>query len=160
MTGSFTEPARKALGIACAEARRLGHAVGTEHLLLGLIREPDDVATRTLARLGLPLATVRDDLERVLAARDRIGGEPGFSPQAQRVLGLARTEARRLGHRRIGTEAVLLALMREGESIAARLVAEFVSTRVDPVGAPARELLGAPDGQDTTLIATSPWRLA
>jgi hypothetical protein len=117
----FTERARKVLSLAQEEAQRFSHNyIGTEHLLLGLVREGDGVAAKVLSNLGVELNTVRRQVETIIGRGDRIVlGEVGLTPRAKKVVELAVDEARRLNHHYIGTEHLLLGLVREGEGIAA-----------------------------------------
>lgn len=117
----FTERARKVLSLAQEEARRFGHNyIGTEHLLLGLVREGEGVAAKVLSNLGVKLNKVRSVVEFIIGRGDRIVlGEIGLTPRAKKVIELAVDEARRLNHHYIGTEHLLLGLVREGEGIAA-----------------------------------------
>jgi excisionase family DNA binding protein len=117
----FTERARKVLTLANEEARRFQHNyVGTEHLLLGLVREGQGVAGQVLKNLGIELEQVRQSVETIIGRGDRIVlGEIGLTPRAKKVIELAVDEARQLGHRYIGTEHMLLGMIREGEGIAA-----------------------------------------
>jgi ATP-dependent Clp protease ATP-binding subunit ClpC len=117
----FTERARKVLSLAQEEAHRFNHNyIGTEHLLLGLVREGDGVAAKVLSNLGVELTKVRSAVEFIIGRGDRIVlGEIGLTPRAKKVIELAVDEARRLNHHYIGTEHLLLGLVREGEGIAA-----------------------------------------
>jgi ATP-dependent Clp protease ATP-binding subunit ClpC len=117
----FTERARKVLTLAQEEAQRFNHNyIGTEHLLLGLVREGDGVAARVLNNLGVELHKVRSAVEFIIGRGDRAPqGEIGLTPRAKKVIELAVDEARRLNHHYIGTEHLLLGLVREGEGIAA-----------------------------------------
>ena len=117
----FTERARKVLSLAQDEAQRFNHNyIGTEHLLLGLVREGDGVAAKVLANLGVELQKVRSAVEFIIGRGDRIVlGEIGLTPRSKKVIELAVDEARRLNHHYIGTEHLLLGLVREGEGIAA-----------------------------------------
>ncbi len=117
----FTERARKVLTLAQEEAQRLQHNyIGTEHLLLGLVRENDGVAARVLANLGVDIKKVRDAVNHVVGRGERLPeGEIGLTPRAKKVIELAVDEARRLNHHYIGTEHILLGLLREGEGLAA-----------------------------------------
>jgi RNA polymerase primary sigma factor len=117
----FTERARKVLQLAQEEAQRFNHNyIGTEHILLGLVREGDGVAARVLNNLGIELHKVRSAVEFIIGRGDRmVMGEIGLTPRAKRVIELAVDEARRLNHHYIGTEHLLLGLVREGEGIAA-----------------------------------------
>lgn len=124
MFGRFTERAQKVLFLARDEARRLSHpAVGTEHLLLGLLREGDGIAARSLQALGVNLNKVRQEVEKIVAPGDvRVGEEIGLTPRAKKVLELAQEEGRRQGVSYVGTEHILLGLIREGEGVAARVL--------------------------------------
>src|SRR6185312_15206244 len=117
----FTERARKVLSLAQEEAQRFNHNyIGTEHLLLGLVREGEGVAAKVLNNLGVELNKVRNAIEFIIGRGDRAPvGEIGLTPRARKVIELAVDEARRLGHHYIGTEHLLLGLVREGEGIAA-----------------------------------------
>ena len=117
----FTERARRVLTLAQEEAQRFNHNyIGTEHLLLGLVREGDGVAAKVLSNLGVELNKVRSAVEFIIGRGDRTtSGEIGLTPRAKRVIELAVDEARRLNHSYIGTEHLLLGLVREGEGIAA-----------------------------------------
>jgi ATP-dependent Clp protease ATP-binding subunit ClpA len=117
----FTERARFVLSLAQGEAQRLHHNyIGTEHLLLGLVREGDGVAAKVLINMGVQLKDVRREVEFIIGRGDRIVlGDIGFTPRAKKVMELAVDEARRLNHHYIGTEHILLGLIREGEGIAA-----------------------------------------
>src|ERR1700752_3947689 len=117
----FTERARKVLSLAQEEAQRYQHNyIGTEHLLLGLVREGEGVAAKVLSNLGVELNKVRSAVEFIIGRGDRIvTGDIGLTPRAKKVIELAVDEARRLNHHYIGTEHLLLGLVREGEGIAA-----------------------------------------
>src|SRR5437588_2069287 len=117
----FTERARKVLTLAQEEAQRFNHNyIGTEHLLLGLVREGEGVAAKVLSNLGIELTKVRSAVEFIIGRGERqVVGEIGLTPRAKKVIELAVDEARRLGHHYIGTEHLLLGLVREGEGIAA-----------------------------------------
>ena len=123
----FTERAQKVLSLAQEEAQRFQHNyIGTEHLLLGLVREDDGVAAKVLANLGVELNKVRSAVEFIIGRGDRIVlGEKGLTPRAKKVIELAVDEARRLNHHYIGTEHLLLALVREGSGIAAGVLASL-----------------------------------
>ena len=117
----FSERARKVLTLAQEEAQRFNHNyIGTEHILLGLVREGEGVAARVLSNLGVELSKVRAAVEFIIGRGERPGsGEIGLTPRAKRVIELALDEARRLNHSYIGTEHLLLGLLREGEGVAA-----------------------------------------
>ncbi len=109
------------MSLAQEEAQRLQHPyIGTEHLLLGLVREGEGVAAKVLSNLGVELKEVRDAVEAIIGRGDHVVlGEIGLTPRAKKVIELAVDEARRLNHHSIGTEHLLLGLAREGEGIAA-----------------------------------------
>jgi ATP-dependent Clp protease ATP-binding subunit ClpC len=141
MPDQFTASARQAIHRACLEARRFRHrCVDVEHLALGVIADGTAPAVIMLGRLGVPLPTVRDDLERVLTAQPD-PSESGFSTGVRRVFALAALEARELGHQRIGVEDVLLGVMRDGHSMAARILGEFLGGPRSRIPAPLTELL-------------------
>src|ERR671935_47917 len=132
----FTERARKVLQLAQEEAQRFNHNyIGTEHILLGLVREGDGVAARVLNNLGIELHKVRSAVEFIIGRGDRmVMGEIGLTPRAKKVIELAVDEARRLNHQYIGTEHLLLGLVREGEGIAAGVL-ESLGVSLDRVRA-------------------------
>jgi ATP-dependent Clp protease ATP-binding subunit ClpC len=117
----FTKRARKVLSLAQEEAQRLGHNyIGTEHLLLGLVREGDGVAAKVLSNCGVKLDEVRSSVESIIGHGNRIVlGEIGLTPRAKKVIELAVDEARSMNHHYIGTEHLLLGLIREGHGIGA-----------------------------------------
>jgi ATP-dependent Clp protease ATP-binding subunit ClpC len=115
----FTQRARRVLSLAHQEAERMRHSyIGTEHLLLGLIREEGGVAGRVLRELGLEADRVQEIVERLTGAGEYSGGKLDLSPGTQQVLEYAVDEARKMGHQYIGTEHLLLGLVRSGEGIA------------------------------------------
>jgi ATP-dependent Clp protease ATP-binding subunit ClpC len=130
----FTERARKVLQLAQEEAQRFNHNyIGTEHLLLGLVREGEGVAAKVLANLGVDLNKVRSAVEFIIGRGERmITGEIGLTPRAKKVIELSVEEARRLNHNYIGTEHLLLGLVREGEGIAAGVL-ESLGVSLDKV---------------------------
>jgi ATP-dependent Clp protease ATP-binding subunit ClpC len=130
----FTDRARKVLTLAQDEAQRFNHNyIGTEHLLLGLVREGEGVAARVLENMNVELPKVRTAVEFIIGRGDRpVVGEVGLTPRAKRVIELAIDEARRLGHNYIGTEHLLLGLVREGEGIAAGVL-ESLGVNLDKV---------------------------
>ena len=117
----FTERARKVLALAQEEAQRFNHNyVSTEHILLGIVNEGSGVATKVLANLGVELPKVRTAVEFIIGrGESRSQGEVGLTPRAKKVIELAVDEARHLNHNYIGTEHLLLGLLREGEGVAA-----------------------------------------
>ena len=109
------------LSLSQEEAQRFNHNyIGTEHLLLGLIREEEGIGAKALVNLGVELEKARNAVEFIIGRGDRIVlGEIGLTPRAKKVIELSVDEARRLGHHYIGTEHLLLGIIREGEGIAA-----------------------------------------
>jgi len=154
----FTERARTVLDLAQSEAKRYNHNyIGTEHLLLGLVREGEGVAARALANLGIELSEVRSAVEFVIGRGERqVTGEIGLTPRARKVIELAVDEARRLGVHYVGTEHLLLGLVREGEGIAAKVMTQLnvtldlargeVISMLTQAGLPFSESLGPPAG--------------
>ncbi|MCY3557837.1 MAG: ATP-dependent Clp protease ATP-binding subunit [Chloroflexi bacterium] len=138
----FTERARRVLTLAQEEAQRFNHNyIGTEHLLLGLVREGDGVAAKVLSNLGVELTKVRSAVEFIIGRGDRaVLGEIGLTPRAKKVIELAVDEARRLNHHYIGTEHLLLGLVREGEGIAAGVL-ESLGVNLERVRAETTRIL-------------------
>jgi ATP-dependent Clp protease ATP-binding subunit ClpC len=132
----FTERARKVLTLSQEEAQRFQHNyIGTEHLLLGLVREGEGVAAKVLTNLGVQLSDVRRAVEYIIGRGDRIIlGEIGLTPRAKKVIELAVDEAKLLKHQYIGTEHILLGLVREGEGIAAGVL-ESMGVKLERVRA-------------------------
>ena len=130
----FSERARRVLSLAQEEAQRFNHNyIGTEHVLLGLVRETDGVAAKVLANLGVELNKVRSAVEFIIGRGERSAtGEIGLTPRAKKVIELAVDEARRLNHHYIGTEHLLIGLMREGEGVAAGVL-ESLGVNLDKV---------------------------
>lgn len=124
MFGRFTDRAQRVIVLAQEQARRLGHnVVGTEHILLGLIAEGEGVGAKALTAMGVSLEKVQQEIEKVIGRSDApIKGTIGFTPRTKRVFELAIDEARQLGHTYIGTEHILLGLIREGEGVAAQVL--------------------------------------
>ncbi len=123
----FTEPARQVVVLAQEEARALKHNyIGTEHLLLGLLREREGLAARALGALGVQLEDVRAQVAQIIGQGDEVeAGQIPFTPRAKRVLDLSLREALSLGHNYIGTEHLLLGIARENEGVAARILLDF-----------------------------------
>lgn len=120
----FTERAQRALVFAQEEAKSLGHNyVGTEHLLLGLLREDEGVAARVLKDMGVDTAIVKNQIETLIGKGDfAFDGGFGYTPRTKRILEMSFYEARNLGHNYVGTEHLLLALIREGEGVGSRIL--------------------------------------
>lgn len=125
MFNRFTERARKVIVYAKEEAKRFNHDyIGTEHLLLGLIREGEGVAAAVLQKLGLDLETIRLEVEKLVqpGPQTQVMGDIPFTPRSKKALELSAEEARALGHNYIGTEHLLLGLVKEGEGMAYRVL--------------------------------------
>jgi hypothetical protein len=120
----FTDRARQALALAQEESRLLGHDfIGTEHILLGLIREEDGIAAKALQRMGIALEDARAKVAEMIGLSDSTPPTgPPFTPRAKKVLELALREALQLGHNHIGTEHMLLGVVREGEGVGAQVL--------------------------------------
>lgn len=131
MFGRFTEKAEKAINYSQESAMALGHNyVGTEHLLLGLVKEGTGVAARVLQSQGVTEEKVLKEIEELIGRGQETGQQPlGFTPRTKRVLELSFREARKMGHNFIGTEHLLLGIMKEGESVAVRILMDL---GVDP----------------------------
>ncbi len=120
----FTERAQRALIYSQEEARNLGHNyVGTEHLLLGLLREGEGAAAQVLKGLGIDIEKIREQIENLVGKGNFNFTEGfGYTPRTKRIMELSFYEARNIGHNYVGTEHLLLALIREGEGVAARVL--------------------------------------
>jgi len=123
----FTDRARRVVVLAQDEARRLDHNyIGTEHILLGLLREGEGVAARALESLGISLDAVRQQVEEIIGRGQQAqSGHIPFTPRAKKVLELSLRESRQLGHNYIGTEHILLGLLREGDGVAAQVLVKL-----------------------------------
>lgn len=152
----FTEKAIKVIMLAQEEARRLGHNfVGTEQILLGLIGEGTGIAAKTLKGMGVNLKEARAEVEKIIGRGSGfVAVEIPFTPRAKRVLELSWDEARQLGHNYIGTEHLLLGLIREGEGVAARVL-ENLGVDLTKVRSNVIRMLGETRGATT---ATTPGR--
>ena len=146
----FSERARRVLSLAQEEAQRFNHNyIGTEHILLGLVRETDGVAARVLSNLSVELSKVRSAVEFIIGRGERsASGEIGLTPRAKKVIELAVDEARRLNHHYIGTEHLLIGLMREGEGVAAGVL-ESLGVSLDKVRAETSRILSQSVTQGT-----------
>ncbi|MFA6315937.1 MAG: ATP-dependent Clp protease ATP-binding subunit [Elusimicrobiota bacterium] len=144
MSNRFTERAQRVILIAQEEAKRLNHDyVGTEHILLGLIALGEGVAAQVLANLGVDLRRVRAEIEKIVGTGDNVMllGEIPFTPRAKKVLEYAVEEAQHMGHSYVGTEHLLLGLIREEEGVAARVL-ENLGLRLEVVREEVLNLLG------------------
>ena len=157
----FTDRARRVLVLAQEEARLLNHSfIGTEHILLGLIREGEGVAAKALESLGISLEAVREKVEETIGmpSNNPVASSPPFTPRAKKVLELSLREALQLGHNYIGTEHMLLGLVREGEGVAAQVLiqlgAELPKVRQVVIqlmnGSSSRETAGASVGSSAS----------
>jgi ATP-dependent Clp protease ATP-binding subunit ClpC len=146
----FTEEARQVVVLAQHEARELGHNyIGTEHLLLGLLRQEQELGAHVLDSLELTLEDVRTQVARIVGRGDAVAsGQIPFTPRAKKVLELSLRESLALGHNYIGTEHLLLGLVRENQGVAARILVEFRVTARDVAGSVIQRLTptaGAPE---------------
>ena len=149
MSNRFTERAQRVILIAQEEAKRLNHDyVGTEHILLGLIALGEGVAAQVLANLGVDLRRVRSEIEKIVGTGDNVMllGEIPFTPRAKKVLEYAVEEAQHMGHSYVGTEHLLLGLIREEEGVAARVL-ENLGLRLEVVREEVLNLLGEGQSQ-------------
>ncbi|MQG18123.1 MAG: ATP-dependent Clp protease ATP-binding subunit [SAR202 cluster bacterium] len=138
----FSERARRVLSLAQEEAQKFNHNyIGTEHVLLGLVRETEGVAARVLSGLELELAKVRSAVEFIIGEGESpVEAEIGLTPRAKKVVELAVDEARRMNHTYIGTEHLLIGLLREGEGVAAGVL-ESLNVTLDKVRAQTQQIL-------------------
>jgi ATP-dependent Clp protease ATP-binding subunit ClpC len=152
----FTEQARQVVVLAQEEARGLRHNyIGTEHLLLGLLREADGVAARVLGTLEVSLEEVRGAVTRIVGEGDNESqAQIPFTPRAKKVLELALREALSLGHNYIGTEHILLGLLREGEEMAARILKDL-EVDADRVRQEVMRVLAGPTRRQPTGAANA-----
>ena len=143
----FSERARRVLSLAQEEAQRFNHNyIGTEHILLGLVRESEGVAARVLSSLTVDLAKVRSAVEFIIGRGEKPPqGDIGLTPRAKKVVELAVDEARRMNHTYIGTEHLLIGLMREGEGVAAGVL-ESLGVTLDKVRAETHRILSHTGG--------------
>ena len=144
----FSERARKVLSLAQEEAQRFNHNyIGTEHILLGLVRETEGVAARVLSSLSVDLSKVRSAVEFIIGRGEKPAqGEIGLTPRAKKVVELAVDEARRMNHTYIGTEHLLIGLLREGEGVAAGVL-ESLGVTLDKVRSETHRILSHTSGQ-------------
>lgn len=138
----FSERARRVLSLAQEEAQRFNHNyIGTEHILLGLVRETEGVAARVLSGLGVDLTKVKSAVEFIIGRGEKpTQGEIGLTPRAKKVVELAVDEARRMNHTYIGTEHLLIGLLREGEGVAAGVL-ESLGVTLEKVRAETHRIL-------------------
>jgi ATP-dependent Clp protease ATP-binding subunit ClpA len=151
MFGRFTDEARRVLDLAQEEARRLsGGRIGTEHILLGLVRERDGIAAEALETLGISLEAIRQQVEQMTGQGQdsAAAGHTQYTLRAKRALDLSLREALQLGHHHIGTEHILLGLLREGEGPAAQVLTEL-GADLSRVRQQVIQLLGDAQGDES-----------
>ncbi|MGN6251199.1 MAG: Clp protease N-terminal domain-containing protein, partial [Marmoricola sp.] len=153
----FTDRARRVVVLAQEEARMLSHNyIGTEHILLGLIHEGDGIAAKALESLGISLEGVRAQVEEIIGQGQQAPtGHIPFTPRAKKVLELSLREALQLGHNYIGTEHILLGLIREGEGVAAQVL-QKLGADLNRVRQQVIQLLSGYQGKETQTAGTAP----
>ena len=146
----FTDRARRVVVLAQEEARMLNHNyIGTEHILLGLIHEGEGVAAKALESLGISLDAVRDQVQEIIGqGQQSPTGHIPFTPRAKKVLELSLREGLQLGHNYIGTEHILLGLIREGEGVAAQVLVKL-GADLNKVRQQVIQLLSGYQGKET-----------
>ena len=149
----FTDRARRVVVVAQEEARLLKHSyIGTEHLLVALVYEDEGVAAKALGQLGISLDAVRAEVREIVGQGDSApSGHVPFTPRAKKVLELSLREALELGHNYIGTEHMLLGLVREGEGVAAMVLAKL-GADLSRVREQVIQLLAAEAGTDPQTV--------
>ena len=147
----FTDRARRVVVLAQEEARMLSHNyIGTEHILLGLIHEGDGIAAKALESLSISLEAVRAQVEEIIGQGQQApSGHIPFTPRAKKVLELSLREALQLGHNYIGTEHILLGLIREGEGVAAQVL-QKLGADLNRVRQQVIQLLSGYQGKETS----------
>jgi ATP-dependent Clp protease ATP-binding subunit ClpC len=158
----FTNKARDAVSFAQDEARELRHNyIGTEHLLLGVLRVEEGLGVRVLGELGVTVEQVRDQVVRIVGRGDEVTtGQIPFTPRAKKVLELALREAQSLGHNFIGTEHILLGVVRENEGVASRILLDFSVDASKIRSETARMFAGSTPPPDPPESALQPFRRA
>ncbi len=153
----FTDRARRVVVLAQEEARKLSHNyIGTEHILLGLIHEGDGIAAKALESLGISLEGVRAQVEEIIGLGQQApSGHIPFTPRAKKVLELSLREALQLGHNYIGTEHILLGLIREGEGVAAQVL-QKLGADLNRVRQQVIQLLSGYQGKEAQTAGTAP----
>jgi ATP-dependent Clp protease ATP-binding subunit ClpC len=153
----FTERARQVVVLAQDEARLLKHNyIGTEHLLLGLLREDEGLAARLLEALGITLDQVRRQVRSIIGEGEQIAtGQIPFTPRGKKVLEMSMREALSLGHKYIGTEHILLGLVRVGEGVGAQILRDF-GADADRVRDEVIRMLSGPGRRQRASLAAEP----
>lgn len=147
MFGKFTERAQKVLALSQEEAMRLRHKnIGTEHILLGLVREGEGIAAKALKELGLEVKTIQVEVEKLIGKGEQAVQTIHYTPRAKKVVELSQDEARKLGHPYVGTEHILLGLIREGEGVAARVL-HNLDVNLNKARQQVLQLLGTSESQ-------------
>ncbi|GGB11306.1 ATP-dependent Clp protease ATP-binding subunit [Macrococcus hajekii] len=145
MFGKLTERAQRVLAHAQEEAIRLQHNnIGTEHLLLGLVKEPEGIAAKVLAEFDITEEKITNEVEQLIGQGTGLAGTIQYTPRAKKVIELSLDEARRLNHSFVGTEHILLGLIRENEGVAARVLANL-DLNITKARAQVVKLLGSPE---------------
>ncbi|EAG1452655.1 ATP-dependent Clp protease ATP-binding subunit [Listeria monocytogenes] len=158
MFGRFTQRAQKVLALSQEEAMRLNHSnLGTEHILLGLVREGEGIAAKALYELGISSEKVQQEVEGLIGHGEKAVTTIQYTPRAKKVIELSMDEARKLGHTYVGTEHILLGLIREGEGVAARVLSKL-GISLNKARQQVLQLLGGGDatgaGRQTNTQAT------
>lgn len=149
MFGRFTERAQKVLALAQQEAIRLGHSnIGTEHILLGLVREGEGIAAKALKALGVDGKQIQEEIEKMVGRGQQPMKAIHYTPRAKKVVELSQDEARKLSHPYVGTEHLLLGLIREGEGVAARVL-HNLNISLNKARQQVLQLLGTNDAQSS-----------
>jgi ATP-dependent Clp protease ATP-binding subunit ClpC len=150
MFGRFTERAQKVLALAQEEAIRLGHNnIGTEHILLGLVREGEGIAAKALQALNLDTDQIQQEVETLIGTGQQGSKTIHYTPRAKKVIELSMDEARKLGHSYVGTEHILLGLIREGEGVAARVL-NNLGVSLNKARQQVLQLLGSNEGASSS----------
>lgn len=150
MFGRFTERAQKVLALSQEEAIRLGHNnIGTEHILLGLIREGDGIAAKALKEINLDISKIQEEVEKLIGKGNQPMQSVHYTPRAKKVVELSQDEARKLSHSYVGTEHILLGLIREGEGVAARVL-HNLDVSLNKARQQVLQLLGSSDPQGSS----------
>ncbi len=149
MFGRFTERAQKVLALSQEEAIRLGHNnIGTEHILLGLIREGEGIAAKALKKLGLEVSEIQQEVEKLIGKGNHTMQSVHYTPRAKKVVELSQDEARKLSHSYVGTEHILLGLIREEEGVAARVL-NNLGVSLNKARQEVLKLLGSSESQSS-----------
>jgi len=153
MFEKFTDKARRVVVLAQEEAKSLNHNyIGTEHILLGLIHEGEGVAAKALEALGISQEAVRDQVKEIIGqGQQPPTGHIPFTPRAKKVLELSLREALQLGHSYIGTEHLLLGLIKEGEGVAAQVLTKL-GADTNKVRAQVQQMLQGFEGKESATV--------